>query len=64
MIVKYGTGHFSGCYIVQSLGQSVNAYQVDILANGTASCLDGLQSAKCHCVVVTEYNFYIITILA
>src|SRR5699024_10239549 len=64
VIVEYGTGLLAIDYVLNSLGQSVNAYQVDILVNGAASCLDCLQSAKSHRVVVAEYNFDLIAKLS
>ena len=57
MIVEYGTGLLAIDYVLNSLGQSVNAYQIDILVNGAASCLDRLQSDKRDRVAVAEYNF-------
>lgn len=64
VIVKYCTCHFSCFYVVKSFGQSIYTYKVDIFANCTSCCFDRLQSTKCHSVVVTEYNFYVITKLA
>ena len=64
MIVEYGTGHGSVDNVLQSLRQSVNTYQEDILAYLAACCVDCLQSAKCHSVIVAEYNLDLLAMLA
>ena len=64
MIVEYSTGQVASDNSLKSLRQSVNTYQVDIFAYSTSCGLDCLQSTHSHCIVVTEHNFYIITILS
>ena len=48
VVVQNGTGHLAVNNILDSLFQCINTDQVDVLANGTASLLDGLQSAQSH----------------
>ena len=64
VIVEYSTGQVASDNSLKSLRQSVNTYQVDIFAYSTSCGLDCLQSTHSHCIVVTEHNFYIITILS
>lgn len=63
VVVQNGTGHLAVNNVLDSLFQCVNTDQVDVLANGTASLLDGLQSAQSHCVVVAEHNFDLLAVL-
>jgi len=63
VIVQHGTGHVAVQNVLNSLGQCIDADQIDVLADGAAGLLDGLQSAQCHCVVVAEHNFDLIAIL-
>ena len=63
MIVEDCAGDIAGDNILNNLCKGVNAYQIDVCANLAALGLDCLQSAKCHSVVVAEYNFYICAIL-
>lgn len=56
VIVEYGAGHLAFHYVLNGLGQSVNAYDVDVLAHFSVGCLDCGQSAQSHSVVVTEHN--------
>ena len=63
VVVQNGTGHVAIDNVLHSLYQSINADQIDVLANGAASLLDGLQSAQCHCVVVAEDDFDLVAVL-
>ena len=63
VIVEDCAGDVAGDNILNNLSQSVNAYQIDVCANLAACGLDGLQSAKCHSVVVAEYNFDVVAVL-
>ena len=63
VIVQHGTGHVAVQNVLNSLGQCIDADQIDVLADGAAGLLDGLQSAQCHCVVVAEHDFDLIAVL-
>ena len=63
VIVQNGAGHVAIDDILDSLAQCVNTDQIDVLADGTASLLQGLQSAQCHCVVVAEDDFDLLAVL-
>ena len=63
VIVEYGTGHLVVHNVLNNLYQSINAYQVDVFVYSSASCLDCLQSTKCHCIVVAEYNVDLVAVL-
>ena len=64
MVIEYGTCHGSVHNVLKSLGQSVNAYQEDILAYLAACGINCLKSTKCHSIVVTEYNLDLLAMLA
>ena len=63
VIVEDCAGDVAGDNVLNNFCKGVNAYQIDVCANLAALGLDCLQRAKCHSVVVAEYNFDICAIL-
>ena len=63
VVVEDCAGDLAGDNFLNNFCQGVNAYQIDIFANCAACGLDGLQSAKCHSVVVAENNFDVVAVL-
>ena len=62
-VVQNGTGHVAvGNFVLGSV-QSVNTDEVDVLVDGTACSLNGLQSTDSHIIVVAENNFDLIAVL-
>ena len=63
VIVEYSTGLLASLNVVTSLLKSINTYKVNIRTNGLACCLDCLQSAESHRIVVTENNLDVLAVL-
>ncbi len=63
VVVEDCAGDLACDNLLNNFCQGVNAYQIDICANCAACGLDGLQSAKCHSVVVAENNFDVVAVL-
>ena len=63
VVVEDCAGDLACDNLLNNFCQGVNAYQIDVCANCAACGLDGLQSAKCHSVVVAENNFDVVAVL-
>src|SRR5699024_8481478 len=63
VVVQDGAGHVAVQNSLDSVGQGVNAHQVDVGADGAAGLLDGLQSAQSHGVVVAEHDLDLVAVL-
>ena len=63
MVVQNGTGHGALLNHLLAFRQSVNAQQVDVLTDLTASGFDSGGSAQSHAVVVAEDDLNVIAVL-